>query len=693
MDIKRRLLPWAVVGFWITVLVIVMPFAGKLSGATKDDQVSYLPSSAQSTQVASVQQSMPGGGSTNLVLVYHRDGGLTAADRQVEQRQVLSVQQKFMLVGGNTAPTAVLSADGTTMMVPVAVTQSAGDAKTVVTEVRTLAAEGRPQGLTVQVGGESGVSADMDKVYSSIDGTLLMVTVSVVALLLMLTYRSPFLWLVPLVGVGIASMTATAIVYGLVQWFGLSVNTMSSSVMTILVFGAGTDYALLLVARYRDELRRTQMPYDAMRAALRRSGPAVLTSAGTVVAGLLCLLAADLNSSSALGPTGAVGVLCALAVMTTLLPAVLVLLGRRAFWPLIPAYGSEPRQRRGIYDRVGAVVVRRPVAVLLVGALAVGALAFGALKLPGELQQQDSFVNKPESVSAMQVLAKSFPERSSQPITVLARASSADATLTDVRGVKGVASAETGRTANGWTEISVTATDQPQSSGETATINRLREGLKSDGALVGGESAQLLDTSSTISRDQKLIVPMVLIVVFLLLAALLRSLVAPLLLIVAMTGVWAAALGVGGLVFGPIFGLQGNDPSLPQLSFVFLVALGVDYGIFLMHRMREEVLNGATDREATVRALKATGGVIASAGLVLAATFSVLTVLPLVSMLELGFVIAVGVLLDTFVVRTFLVPAATVLLGRRIWWPSRPTGAVPDAVPPVLTLAPEPTAQ
>jgi RND superfamily putative drug exporter len=533
----------------------------------------------------------------------------------------------------------------------------------------------------------------MDKVYSSIDGTLLMVTVSVVALLLMLTYRSPFLWLVPLVGVGIASMTATAIVYGLVQWFGLSVNTMSSSVMTILVFGAGTDYALLLVARYRDELRRTQMPYDAMRAALRRSGPAVLTSAGTVVAGLLCLLAADLNSSSALGPTGAVGVLCALAVMTTLLPAVLVLLGRRVFWPLIPAYGSEPRQRRGIYDRVGAVVVRRPVAVLLVGVVAVGALAFGALKLPGELQQQDSFVNKPESVSAMQVLAKSFPERSSQPITVLARASSADATLTDVRGVKGVASAETGRTANGWTEISVTATDQPQSSGETATINRLREGLKSDGALVGGESAQLLDTSSTISRDQKLIVPMVLIVVFLLLAALLRSLVAPLLLIVAMTGVWAAALGVGGLVFGPIFGLQGNDPSLPQLSFVFLVALGVDYGIFLMHRMREEVLNGATDREATVRALKATGGVIASAGLVLAATFSVLTVLPLVSMLELGFVIAVGVLLDTFVVRTFLVPAATVLLGRRIWWPSRPTGAVPDAVPPVLTLAPEPTAQ
>ncbi|WP_211265297.1 MMPL family transporter [Actinacidiphila oryziradicis] len=691
MEIKRRLLlPWAVVGFWIAVVAVVLPFAGKLSGVTKDDQVSYLPASAQSTQVAKVQKSMPGGGSTNLVLVYHRGGGVTAADRKAEQRQVTAVLKKFEPANRNATPQAVLSADGTTLMVPVAVAQSAGDAKTVATAVRVIAAEGRPQGLTVLVGGESGLAADMDKVYNSIDGTLLLATVSVVAVLLVVTYRSPFLWLVPLVAVAMAAVAAMAVVYGLVQGFGLSVNSMSSSVMTILVFGAGTDYALLLVARYRDELHHAQLPYDAMRAALRRSGPAVLTSAGTVVAGLLCLLAADLNSSSALGPTGAVGVLCALAAMMTLLPAVLVLLGRRVFWPLIPAYGSEPKRRRGFYDRVGAAVVRRPVMVLVTGTVAVGALAFGALNLTGELRQEDSFVKKPESVSAMRILADSFPERGSQPITVLARTSRTNATLADVTNTKGVSAASTGRSAKGWTEISVTATAQPESPGETATINRLRTGLSEDGALVGGESAQTLDIAHTVSRDQSLVVPMVLTVVFILLAMLLRSLVAPLVLVTAMAGVWAAALGLGGLVFGPVFGFAGNDPALPQLSFVFLVALGVDYGIFLMHRMREEVLGGTPDREATVRALKATGGVIASAGIVLAATFSVLTVLPLVMMVELGSVIAAGVLLDTFVVRTFLVPAASVLLGHRIWWPSRLTGPVP-AAPAPLGVVPEPT--
>lgn len=681
---RRRAVPWVFLGLWIAVIALAGPFASKLADAQQDRVVDYLPASADSTQVAKIQDQLPGGEATELVLVYHRDGGLTAADRETAAGQVAEIGRAHELSGG--APRAVPSKDGTTLMYPVATTEPGHDEKlreALVDDVREVAhSEG---GLSVDVGGAGALDTDAGKVYDSLGGPLLYTTAAVVAILLILIYRSPFLWLVPLAVAGIADYLAMGVAYGLHEGFGTSVSGQSSGVMTILVFGAGTDYALLIVSRYREELRRIERPYDAMTAALKGCGPAVLASSGTVAAGLLCLLAADLNSSRGMGPLGTVGVLCALAAMLTLLPALLVLLGRRVFWPLVPAFGSRPKQRRSLFSMMGSSAGRRPLTVLAGGAVLLGALALGALNLPGALKQEDSFTKTPDSVTAMETLAEAYPERGTQPITVMTPADGATAALADIKGTKGVDSAEKGRTAKGWTEISVIATSAPESAGETATIKALRADL--DGSYVGGSSAQQLDLKDTNERDRLIIVPLVLAAVLLILVVLLRSLVAPLMLLAAVVAVWGASLGIAGLVFEPLMGFEGTDPGLGLLSFVFLVALGVDYGIFLMHRMREESLAGAEPGAAALTALRTTGGVVASAGLVLAATFAVLTNMPLVQLVELGFVIAVGVLLDTFLVRTYLVTSASVALGRKVWWPgslSRPTpvaGPVSESEP------------
>ncbi|WAL95426.1 MMPL family transporter [Streptomyces sp. Je 1-369] len=681
---RRRAVPWVFLGLWIVVLAVASPFASKLADVQKDRAVDYLPASASSTEVARLQEKLPGGEATELVLVYHRDGGLTAADRRTAADQVAEVAEAHELVG---KPEAVPSEDGTTLMYPVASTEPGQDEDkrdALVNGVRDIAhGEG---GLSVDVGGAGALDTDASEVYNSLGGPLLYTTAGVVALLLIVIYRSPFLWLVPLAVAGVADYLAMGVAYGLNQGFGTSVTGQSSGIMTILVFGAGTDYALLLVSRYREELRKVERPYDAMVAALRGCGPAVLASSGTVAAGLLCLLAADLNSSRGMGPLGTVGVLCALVTMLTLLPAVLVLLGRRVFWPLVPAFGSTPKQRRGLFAAMGGSAGRRPLTVLASGAVLLGALALGAFNLPGALKQEDSFTKTPESVSAVQTLATAYPEQGTQPITVMTPDGRAGESLARIRDTEGVGGAERGRTAEGWTEITVTAASAPESAGETATIEALRDGL--DGSYVGGPSAQQLDLQDTNVRDRNIVVPLVLGAVLLVLVALLRSIVAPLLLLAAVVAVWGASLGIAGLVLEPLFGFEGTDPGLGLLSFVFLVALGVDYGIFLMHRMREECLNGAEPGAAALTALRTTGGVIASAGLVLAATFAVLTNMPLVQLVELGFVIAVGVLLDTFLVRTYLVTSASVALGRKVWWPGPLSRRAAAAPPPAHEAEP-----
>ncbi|AXE85786.1 MMPL family transporter [Streptomyces sp. Go-475] len=677
---RRRAVPWAVVGLWLAALVLLGPLAGKFADIQQNRAVDYLPDSADSTQVARIQDQLPGGESTDLVLVYHRGDGLTDADRRTAAEQVAEVRGAYDLAA---APRGVPSEDGSTLMYPVSSTQPGQDEQArdaFVDGVRDIAEGGG--GLSVEVGGPGALNTDMNKVFGTLDATLLLATLGVVTVLLVLIYRSPFLWLVPLAVAGVAAATAMAAGYGLHELFDVTVTGQSGGVMTVLVLGAGTDYALLLIARYREELRRHERPYDAMRTALRGCGPAILASSGTVAAGLLCLLAADLNSSSGMGPVGMVGVLAALVAMTTLLPAVLVLLGRRVFWPLIPAFGSEPKARRSLFAAMGTSATRRPATVLVGGAALLGALALGTLNLSGSIKQEDSFTERPESITAMQTLAREYPERSSRPVTVMAPEDRADEVLDRARTTDGVAEAVPGRSGAGWTEIAVFAAAPPETPAETRTIEALRAGLDPQGAHVGGPSAQQIDLAESEARDRKVIVPLVLAAVFVILVGLLRSLVAPLLLLAAVVAVWGAALGIGGLVFEPVFGFAGTDPGLGLLSFVFLVALGVDYGIFLMHRMREESVRGAEPEAAALTALRTTGGVIASAGVVLAATFAVLTTLPMVGLVELGFVIAVGVLLDTFLVRTYLVTTASVLLKRRMWWPGRLSRAPERAAPP-----------
>ncbi|MFB8351962.1 MMPL family transporter [Streptomyces niveus] len=688
-DIKRRrLLPWAVVGLWVVVIAVAAMFAGKLSDVSRDEAVDYLPASADSTHVEKVRQELPGGETTDLIVVYHRESGLTADDRTTAEEQLARVATEQKLTA---PPKGIPSEDGTLLMYPIAsaVPDEPGidkeavqiafveDVRALTTESGGSGAGGGGSGLDIEVAGSGALQSDMEAVFESIDGTLMMATVLVVAVLLIITYRSPFLWIVPLFVVGAAAVSSMAVVYGLVQAFDTVVSSQSSAIMTVLVFGAGTDYALLLVARYREELRRVPQPYDAMRTALRGCGPAVLASSGTVAAGLLCLMAADLNSSSGMGPIAAIGVVCALIAMLTLLPAVLVLLGRRVFWPLIPVHGSEGKQRRSFFAAMGSSAARKPVAVLVTGLVVLGALALGVLNLPGALKQEDGFIDRPESVVGMARLADAFPEQSAQPISIMAPDAKADEALDTARSVSGVAEAERGRSGGGWTEITVFAKDAPESAGETATIERLRSTLD-DETYVGGPSAQQIDLADTNARDRLYVIPLVVIAVLLILIALLRSLVAPLMLVFAVVVVWGASMGIGGLVFEPLLGFAGMDPGLALLSFVFLVALGVDYGIFLMHRMREEALKGAEPEAAALTALRTTGGVIASAGVVLAATFGVLASLPLVMLVEMGLLVAVGVLLDTFLVRTYLVTSASVLLGRKVWWPgalSKPPAA------------------
>ncbi|MFI6423254.1 MMPL family transporter [Streptomyces sp. NPDC050842] len=661
MEGRKRIVGWGVLALWVIVIALAAPLASKLGDVQRDRAVDYLPASADSTQVAKITEQMPGGESTDLVLVYHREGGLTAADRASAAREVEAVAAEYPLTS---VPRPVPSEDGTTLLYAVSSTEPGTD------EVaRDAFVHDVRERVSGEVGGSGALATDASEVYGSLDGPLLYTTVAVVAILLIVIYRSPFLWLVPLTVAGVADYLSMAVTYALHQGFDISVSGQSTGVMTILVFGAGTDYALLLVSRYREELRRIPRPYDAMVAALRGCGPAVLASSGTVALGMLCLLAADMNSSRGMGPTAAVGVLCALVAMLTLLPALLVVLGRRVFWPLIPAYGSPPKAaRRSLFAAMGSSAGRRPLAVLLTGAAALAALALGVLNLPGAIKQEDSFSSTPEAVTAMKTLAAAYPQMGTQPITVVAREAASVGVLERVRAAEGVARVDIARSGGGWSEISVVASHAPQSAGETATIRELRSAL-GEGVYVGGPSAEQLDMADTSTSDQRIVVPLVLVVVLIVLVVLLRSLVAPLILVAAVVAVWGAALGIGGLVFEGFFGFEGTDPGLALLSFVFLVALGVDYGIFLMHRMREECLNGLEPGPAALAALRSTGGVIASAGLVLAATFAVLINMPMVQLAELGFVIAVGVLLDTFLVRTYLVTSASVLLGRRVWWP------------------------
>jgi RND superfamily putative drug exporter len=523
----------------------------------------------------------------------------------------------------------------------------------------------------VLVTGPAAQVADLVEAFGGIDGLLLVVAGAVVALILLVVYRSPLLPVVVLVSAVFALGLASFVVYLLAKNDVLALNGQSQGILSILVFGAATDYALLLVSRFREELRDTEDRFTAIRTAWRGTVEPIAASAGTVILGVLCLLFSDLDSNKGLGPVAAIGIGAALLTTMTFLPATLALCGRGAFWPFAPKLGSPHPETSGLWGRTADLVRRRPRAIWIVTTLVllVGAAFLPQLKASGTAQS-DVFLTEVESVVGQEVLSRHFPGGTGSP-TVIVAAESKTAEVLQKSKVDGVADVRPTGTADGLVRIEATLKDAPDSDAAVATVERIRAAVHGiDDAKVGGQTATLLDTRKTSEHDRLLIIPIVLLVIFLVLALLLRSLLAPVLLIATVVLSFAATMGVSALVFNHVFDFPGSDPVVPLFGFVFLVALGIDYNIFLMTRVREETQRLGTV-EGTVRGLSLTGGVITSAGVVLAATFAALAVLPILFLTQIAFIVAFGVLLDTLLVRSLLVPALSVDIGGRIWWPSK----------------------
>jgi len=489
----------------------------------------------------------------------------------------------------------------------------------------------------------------------------------VVAVLLLVTYRSPWLWLVPLTVVGLADGLAGVVASRVAAAAGIALDASVTGILSVLVFGAGTNYALLLIARYRDELRENEDRRAAMAKALRGAGPAIIASGSTVTLSLLTLVFAQLTGNRALGIACAVGIVVAMIFALVVLPAALVLFGRRLFWPYVPKFGSENPSHRGLWSKLGTGVSRRPLVVVIAGALLLGGLAIGVTQLQIGLSQTEKFTSTPEAVTGQEIIADAFPAGSGSPAIVMVEPADASRVSAAAAKVDGVTSVTEGESTSEIVELRVVLDAAAETPAAFATIEKLRD---IDGALVGGLDAQTLDVNRAQTADQDLVIPLILGLVFLVLVLLLRAFVAPLLLLVTVVASFFASLGLSWLLFESVFGFPAVDTNVVLFSFLFLVALGVDYNIFLVTRAREEAVVHGT-RDGMIRALSATGGVITSAGILLAAVFAVLGVLPLITLTQIGIIVCIGVLLDTLLVRTVLVPALAFLAGERFWWPSK----------------------
>jgi RND superfamily putative drug exporter len=668
---------WLVLAFWIAVFAVAGPLAGKLNSAQQNDASAWLPQNAESTQVVELAKQFTPSDIFPALVVYERpDGVITPAD----QAKVAADVQRFAgvedVTGEVLGPLPAEDGRALQVVVPIKIIEEGNGWEELTPRIEELRSISQADtgGLGVYVTGPAGYFADFANVFSGFDADLLYITALIVIVILLITYRSPVLWLLPLTCVFVALTAAQAVIYLLARNGGLTVNGQSAFILTVLVFGAGTDYALLLTARYREELRRHEDRHEAMAVAMHRAAPAIIASAATVILSLLCLLVAELSSTASLGPVMAIGVGVGLCAMITLLPALLVIFGRWVFWPMKPTLGSAEPTERGMWARIGQRVARRPRIVWIVTALALGAMALGMVGLDANgLQAKDSFRTSPESVAGEEVLARHFPAGAGNPVQVVGRAEAAAELRSTLEGTEGVTNVTEPVVKDGLAYLEGTLTSSADSQASYDLIDRLRSSVHAiDGAeaKVGGGSAVNLDILRASRHDTNLVVPLVLVVVTIILGVLLRAVVAPLLLVATVVLSFAAAMGVSTLVFENVFGFAGADPSFPLWTFVFLVALGTDYNIFLMTRVHEESRQHGTRRGALI-GLAATGGVITSAGVVLAGTFAALGTLPLVFVTEIGFAVAFGVLLDTFIVRSVLVTALNLDVGRRIWWPSR----------------------
>ena len=629
---------FAVVGVWLIVLFAVGPLAGKFEDAQENDPGDYLPGSAESVEAIGVLEGFPSGDLVNAITVFYREDGLEPAD----EAYIADKRDQFNesgLEGVGETPKPVISEDGSTalLITPITVedgSNEAGDVLIDATDAFKSDIEDAPPGLEAKVTGPAGFAADAIDVFDQINGTLLYATALLVLVLLIIIYRSPIFWMIPLFSVILAEVTARGLGF-LFAEAGLTVTGQSGGILPVLVFGAGTDYALLLVSRYREELRRHEDKHDAVRIAMRKAGPAIVASAATVMAALLTLSLAEVTGTSGLGPIGAGGVGLAMIAMLTVLPALLAITGRRAFWPFIPRYGSEGiDETHGTWSRIARWVGRGPRRVWIgtIGVLLV--LCLGLTQVDTGLTSGNGFRDDVESVQGQQLIERGFPAGGSSPtnIVVLDEAK-LDAVKQAVAAAPGVAQINPGvERGPDAVKIEATLEEDPLSTAGFDLIPGIREAARSaagDEVLVGGATAEEYDLRQSSSRDNKVVVPIALLVVFAILALLLRALIAPVVLIGTVILSFAAALGISAFFFENVFDFPGVDPSLPLFAFIFLVALGIDYNIFLMARVREETLRYGT-REGTMRGLAVTGTVITSAGIVLAGTFAALAVLPLV---------------------------------------------------------------
>uniref|UniRef100_UPI0009BD6F5D MMPL family transporter n=1 Tax=Streptomyces viridosporus TaxID=67581 RepID=UPI0009BD6F5D len=570
---------WLVLAAWLLAAMALGALAGKLGEVQDTSANAFLPRGAESAQVNTELEKFRTHDLMPAVAVYTSDAPLTDTVRA----KVEADRAAFAKIAepGQQVPPAVASEDGRALMVVVPLS---GEDQAVladkVEELRSVAAANAPPGLDAKVGGLGGATADAFTVFDTLDATLMGITCLIVIVLLLLTYRSPVLWVFPVLAVAFAAVLTQAFTYLFAQYAGLQVDPQSSGVLMVLVFGVGTDYALLLIARYREELHRHEDRHTAMRIALRRAFPAVLASAATIAVGLLCLGLADINSSRSMGMVGAIGIVFGFLAMTSALPALLVVAGRWVFWPLVPRHGTEPRTGAG-WRRVGEAVARRPRRAWLVSLLVTGGLALSALGLNMGLNQSEWFQNEPESVVAQERLSVHFPSGAGDPAVIIARTSEADTVRQAAEGTDGVLEVTpVATTADGeLTRLSAVLEGAPDSEAAKDTVRALRANTD---ALVGGTAAQSLDKETATARDLRTVVPVVLLVILLVLVWLLRSLVAPLVLLATVVVSYFSALGASSLLFEHVLGYSGTDWSVPLLGFVFLVALGVDYNIFLM---------------------------------------------------------------------------------------------------------------
>ncbi|MEP6798743.1 MAG: MMPL family transporter [Lapillicoccus sp.] len=702
---------------WFGIASVGGPLVGRLSEVQQNDNSGFLPKSAESTLVANFTARVNASATLPYLVVVQRTGGLTAADPSLVQTWLRGIPELTLPSDRTrtvadflsaTPAAAIPSADQAAFLVPVSIVGSkASDVvggKTALFEVAQALRDSAkaslgPTGLEVYVTGPGGFFADFVTAFGGIDGILLLVALGVVFLILLIVYKSPILPLAVLITAVFGLATAALVIFPLAKNGTLPLSGQSQGILSILVVGAATDYALLLVARYREELHDHESTWVAMRTAWRATVEPIGASAATVIIGLLCLRLSDLGSTKGLGPVGAFGIAGAFVASLTFLPAVLLLIGRRVFWPRIPrvdhAHAEDALGRHGLWGRVAGLVGTHPRRTWVLTFVALGACAAFVPTLSAKgVTQSDLFLTTVDSVTGQKALAAHFPAGSGSPVVILSPQAKATQVVQVIKAVPGLSDPVIGGTpgqppkvVDGSVEVQATLVAAADSVEAEGTIETLRSRLDSVGTdvLVGGSTATNLDVRNASERDLRVIIPTILGVIFVVLGLLLRSLVAPVLLVLANVLSFAATIGVSAIAFNHVFHFPGSDPSTPLYGFVFLVALGIDYSIFLMTRVREEAPRRGT-RPGILVGLAVTGGVITSAGIVLASTFSALAVLPILFLVQIAFIVAFGVLLDTLVVRSLLVPALAHDIGRAIWWPSK-LSREPDLPDPVATTS------